>query len=50
MPDQASLDDLRAELRDLALTMRDVSGAGRRLASDLAMTIMEIVGSRRAGA
>ncbi len=43
MADERSLDELRAELRDLVTTLQDVSGDGRRLASDLAMSIMEIV-------
>lgn len=43
MADDRSLDELRAELRELVTTLQDVSGDGRRLASDLAMSIMEIV-------
>jgi hypothetical protein len=43
MSDIEKIRELRAELRELAATMQDVSGDGRRLASDLAMSIMEIV-------
>lgn len=43
MADERSVEELRAELRDLVTTLQDVSGDGRRLASDLAMSIMEIV-------
>jgi hypothetical protein len=34
---------LRAELRDLVTTLQDLSGDGHRLASDLGISIMEIV-------
>ena len=41
--EQEKIAEVRAELRELAMTMQDVSSDGRRLASDLAMSIMEIV-------
>jgi hypothetical protein len=43
MSDLETLREMRVELQALALSMQDVSSDGRRLASDLAMSIMEIV-------